>query len=103
MNMINPQMIKKIQQMQEELKKAQAEINASTFYGQAGGSVVKVAVKGTKEVLSIDIKKDEIDLSDLEMLQDMIVVALNDAFRRVDKELEETIGSLTKGMNIPGL
>jgi len=101
--MINPQMIKKIQLMQEELKKAQAEINASTFYGQAGGSVVKVAVKGTKEVISIDIKKDEVDLSDLEMLQDMIVVALNDAFKRVDKELEETIGSLTKGMNIPGL
>ncbi len=101
--MINPQMIKKIQKMQEDLKKAQAEINASTFYGQAGGSVVKVAVKGTKEVLSIDIKKDEVDLDDLEMLQDLIVVALNDAFKRVDKELEETIGSLTQGMKMPGM
>ncbi|MBU0997570.1 MAG: YbaB/EbfC family nucleoid-associated protein [Firmicutes bacterium] len=101
--MINPQMIKKIQKMQEDLKKAQAEINASTFYGQAGGSVVKVAVKGTKEVISIDIKKDEVDIEDLEMLQDLIVVALNDAFKRVDKELEETIGSLTQGMKMPGM
>jgi len=101
--MINPQMIKKIQKMQEDLKKAQAEINASTFYGQAGGSVVKVAVKGTKEVLSIEIKKDEIDLADIEMVQDLIVAALNDAFRKVDKEMEETLGSLTQGMKMPGL
>jgi len=101
--MIDPQMIKKIQKMQEDLKKAQAEINASTFYGQAGGSVVKVAVKGSKEVISIDIKKDEVDLTDIEMLQDLIVAALNDAFRKVDKELEETLGSLTQGMQIPGL
>jgi len=101
--MINPQMIKKIQKMQEDLKKAQAEINASTFYGQAGGSVVKVAVKGTKEVVSIDSKSDEIDMTDIEMLQDLIVVALNDAFKRVDKELEETLGSLTQGMKMPGM
>lgn len=101
--MINPQMIKKIQKMQEDLKKAQAEINASTFYGQAGGSVVKVAVKGTKEVISIEIKKDEIDLNDIEMVQDLIVAALNDAFRKVDKEMEETLGSLTQGMKMPGL
>lgn len=101
--MINPQMIKKIQKMQEDLKKAQAEIYASTFYGSAGGSVVKVAVKGTKEVISVEIKKDEIDMTDFDMLQDMIVVALNDAFKRVDKELEETIGAITQGMKIPGM
>ncbi|HRX92372.1 MAG TPA: YbaB/EbfC family nucleoid-associated protein, partial [Candidatus Izemoplasmatales bacterium] len=65
--------------------------------------VVKVAVKGNKEVISIDIKKDEIDLTDIEMVQDMIVAALNDAFKKVDKELEETIGSITQGMQIPGL
>lgn len=96
-------MIKKIQKMQEDLKRAQAEINASTFYGQAGGSIVRVAVKGTKEVISIDIKKDEIDLDDFEMLQDLIVVAMNDAFKRVDKELEETLGSLTQGIKMPGM
>ncbi len=101
--MINPQMIKKIQKMQEDLKKAQAEINASTFFGQAGGSVVKVAVKGTKEVLSIEIKKEEIDFSDVDMVQDLIVAALNDAFKKVDKEMEETLGSLTQGVKMPGL
>ena len=101
--MINPQMLKQIRQMQEDIKKVQAEINASTFYGQAGGSVVKVAVKGTKKVESIEIKKEEIDFSDVEMLQDLIVAALNDAFNKVDKELEETLGSITKGMNISGM
>ena len=55
--MINPQMLKQIRQMQEDIKKVQAEINESTFYGQAGGNVVKVAVKGTKKVESIEIKK----------------------------------------------
>ncbi|MFA7561281.1 MAG: YbaB/EbfC family nucleoid-associated protein [Candidatus Izemoplasmatales bacterium] len=101
--MINPQMLKQIKQMQDEIKKIQKQINESTFYGQAGGSVVKVAVKGTKEVVSIDIKKEEVDLNDLEMIQDLLVAALNDAFRKVDKELEETLGAVTRGENIPGL
>ncbi len=101
--MINPQMLKQIRKMQDDIKKVQAEINASTFYGQAGGSVVKVAVKGTKKVESVEIKKDEVDFEDIEMLQDLIVAAFNDAFTKVDKELEETLGSITQGMNIPGL
>ena len=69
--MINPQMLKKLQKMQEDLKRAQDEINASTFYGQAGGSVVKVSVKGPKEIVDIEIKKNEIDMNDVEMLQDL--------------------------------
>jgi len=101
--MVNQQMLKQIRKMQEDIKKVQAEINASTFYGQAGGSVVKVAVKGTKKVEAIEIKKEEFDFDDIEMLQDLIVVALNDAFNKVDRELEETLGSITQGMNIPGL
>ncbi|XMB71600.1 YbaB/EbfC family nucleoid-associated protein [Mycoplasmatota bacterium WC30] len=101
--MINPQMLKQIKKMQEDIKKVQAEINASTFYGQAGGSVVKVAVKGTKKVESVEIKKSEIDMNDIEMLQDLIVVAMNDAFNKVDKELQETLGSITQGMNVPGM
>jgi len=101
--MINPQVLKQIKQMQEDIKKIQQQINESTFYGQAGGSVVKVAVKGTKEVVSINIKKEEVDLTDLEMVQDLIVAALNDAFKKVDKELEESLGSVTQGVNMPGL
>lgn len=89
--------------MQEDLKKVQAEINASTFYGQAGGSVVRVSVKGTKEVLSIDIKAEEVDLTDKKMVEELIIAALNDAFRKVDKELEESVGSLTQGINIAGM
>ena len=100
--MINPQMIKKLQKMQEDMKNAQEQINQSIFYGQSGGAVVKVAVKGTKEVVRIDINKTEVDINDIEMLQDLIISALNDAFRQVDKELEETMGAFTQGMNIPG-
>ncbi len=100
--MINPQMIKKLQKMQEDMKNAQEQINQSIFYGQSGGAVVKVAVKGTKEVVRIDINKNEVDITDIEMLQDLIISALNDAFRQVDKELEETMGAFTQGMNIPG-
>lgn len=101
--MFNPQVLKKLQKMQEDLKKVQAEINASTFYGQAGGSVVRVAVKGTKEVVSIDIKKNETGLNDGTMLEELIIAALNDAFRKVDKEIEETMGSLTREMNVAGM
>lgn len=101
--MINPQMMKQIKQMQEDIKRIQQQINDSIFYGQSGGSVVKVAVKGTKEVVSISIKKEEVDLSDVEMIQDLIVAALNDAFKKVDKELEESLGSVTQGINMPGL
>jgi len=101
--MINPQMLKQIKQMQEDIKRIQKQINESTFYGQAGGSVVKVAVKGTKQVVSVEIKKDQVDFNDIEMVQDLIVAALNDAFRKVDKELEESLGSVTQGMNMPGL
>ncbi|MDT8336405.1 MAG: YbaB/EbfC family nucleoid-associated protein [Candidatus Izemoplasmatales bacterium] len=101
--MINPQMLKQIKQMQDDIKKIQKQINESTFFGQAGGSVVKVAVKGTKEVVSINIKKEEVDLTDLEMVQDLIVAALNDAFKKVDKELEESLGAVTQGINMPGL
>ncbi|MDD3865528.1 MAG: YbaB/EbfC family nucleoid-associated protein [Candidatus Izemoplasmatales bacterium] len=96
-------MLKKLQKMQEDLKKVQAEINASTFYGQAGGSVVKVSVKGTKEVMSIDIKTEEIDINDTKMVEELIIAALNDAFRKVDKEIEESVGSLSRGINMAGM
>lgn len=89
--------------MQEDLKKVQAEINASTFYGQAGGSLVRVSVKGTKEVLTIDIKTEEVNMSDIKMVEALIITALNDAFQKVDKEIEESVGSLTHGINLSGM
>lgn len=96
-------MIKQLQKMQEDLKKVQAEINASTFYGQAGGSLVRVSVKGTKEVLTIDIKTEELDMNDIKMVEALIITALNDAFHKVDKEIEESVGSLTHGINLSGM
>ncbi|MDD4595708.1 MAG: YbaB/EbfC family nucleoid-associated protein [Candidatus Izemoplasmatales bacterium] len=96
-------MLKKLQKMQEDLKKVQAEINASTFYGQAGGSVVRVSVKGTKEVISIDIKNEELDMNDTKMVAELIMAALNDAFHKVDKEIEESVGSVSRGINMAGM
>jgi hypothetical protein len=101
--MFNPQVFKKLQKMQEDLKKVQEQINASTFYGQSGGSVVRVAVKGTKEVTSIDIKWAEIDLNEKKMLEELIIAALNDAFTKVDKEIEETMGAMTREINLAGM
>jgi hypothetical protein len=96
-------MLKQIKKMQEDMKRIQAQINESTFYGHSGGQVVTVSVKGTKEVISIKVKKDEIDFDDFDMIQDMIVVALNDAFKKVDKEFEENLGAVAKDVNMPGM
>lgn len=99
--MINPGMLKKIKKMQEDMVKAQQEINNATFYGTAGGGLVDVAVKGTKEVVNVKINADSLDKDDLEILEDSLVAALNDAFKKVDKETEETMGQFTAG--VPGM
>jgi len=102
MNM-NPAMMKKIQKMQRDMVKAQKEIEESVFTGRAAGGMVSIEVKGTKEVLKVSINPDAVDPEDVEMLEDVILLALNDAFRQVDEKNESTMGQFTQGMNIPGL
>jgi len=65
--------------------------------------MVTIDVKGTKEIVSVNIKPDIVDPEDVEMLEDVILLALNDAFRQVDEKNESTLGQFTQGMNIPGL
>ncbi len=94
------QMMKQAQKMQEELQKQmeQTVIEAST-----GGEMVSVKMNGNKHLLSIDIDPEVLGSGDREMLQDLIVAAVNEATKRVDEAMQGQLGNLTAGLNIPGL
>ena len=100
---MNPMMMKKIQKMQKDMLKAQKDIEESVFTGSAAGGMVTIEVKGTKEINKVNINPSVVDPEDVEMLEDVILLALNDAFRQVDEKTESTMGQFTKGMNITGL
>ena len=89
--------------MQKDMLKAQKDIEESVFTGSAAGGMVTIEVKGTKEINKVNINPSVVDPEDVEMLEDVILLALNDAFRQVDEKTESTMGQFTKGMNIPGL
>lgn len=92
-------MLKQAQALQKDMMKAKDEIDKTEFVGES--SLVKVRMKGTKEVISVEINSDEsIEKDDIEMLQDMIVVAMNDAMKKIDKVTES---KMSKFGNIPGL
>ena len=92
-------MLKQAQKLQKDMLKVQEEINAMTFTGKS--SFVTVKVNGKKELIEVNIDSDGLDKDEVEMLQDMVLVACNDAFKQVDKTTEEKMGPYTKGM--PGL
>ena len=89
--------------MQKEMMEAQKRLEESIFTGTAGGGMVKVEVKGDKTVLSIDIDEDILNPEDKEMIQDTILMAINDAMRKVDEETQDVMGAFTGGMGMPGL
>ena len=91
-------MLKQAQKMQKDMLKTQEEINEKTFYGES--SFVKVELKAGN-VTSIKIDTDSLDKDDIEMLEDMLIVAIGNAKSQYDKEMEEKMGAYTKG--IPGL
>ena len=93
-------MLRQAQNMQKEMMKSQEEINNTTFEAENG--LVKITMKGNKRIEKVEIKNDDDFTSDdLEMLEDMILVAVNDALGKIDKMTEEKLGKYTKG--IPGL
>jgi nucleoid-associated protein EbfC len=94
------QMLKQAQKMQEQLQKQMAEMSVE---GTAGGGMVCIKMNGLKQVLNVKIEPDAITSGDVEMLQDLILAAINEAARKVDEELAGQIGGLTGGMKIPGL
>ena len=94
------QMMKQAQQMQERLQKQMADLRVE---GNAGGGMVTVVINGAKQVQSITIDPEAVSKDDVEMLQDLIVAAINDAHRKVDETLAHQLRGLTGGMGIPGL
>jgi DNA-binding YbaB/EbfC family protein len=97
------QMMKQVKKMQEEMVKAQQELEKKEVVGSAGGGVVKIKMNGQKKVLAIEIMPEVIDPEDVEMLQDLITAAFNEAMTEVDELVSKDLGKFTAGMNIPGL
>lgn len=102
MNNMN-QMMKQVKKMQEQMLKAQEELGGKTIEGTSGGGVVSVQMNGHKKVLSIAIKPEAVDPEDVEMLQDLIITAVNDALTKAEELANEDMGKYTGGMKIPGL
>ncbi len=93
------QLMKQAQQMQDQMQRQMATIRAE---GSAGGGMVKAEMSGNKELLSITIDKEAVDPDDVEMLQDLVKAAVNEAARKVDEEMQSSMGAMTGGMKIPG-
>ena len=92
-------MMKQAQKMQKEMMNAKEEIDQTIFEGKS--SFVTIEMKGTKEIIKVKIDAEEIGKDEIEMLEDMILVAVNEASKKIDNETEEKMGKYTKGM--PGL
>ncbi|EUJ52971.1 hypothetical protein MCOL2_11927 [Listeria fleischmannii FSL S10-1203] len=93
----------KCKKMQKEMAKAQAELEVTEFTGTAGGEMVTVKMNGKRQVLDIVIKEEVVDPEDVEMLQDLVLAATNDALKQVEDTTAQKMGKFTQGMNIPGL
>lgn len=100
---MNPGMIKKLQKMQRDMVKSQQELEASTFYGSAGGKTVQVEFLGNRSMVKISINPELIESpEDIEMLEDTIVAAVNDCINKIDSETERVMSQYTGG-GMPGL
>ncbi|MGB1748323.1 MAG: YbaB/EbfC family nucleoid-associated protein [Dehalococcoidia bacterium] len=101
--MMNKNMLKQAQQMQARLAAVQDEIAQARTEASAGGGVVKVTVVGGQTVESITIDPEVVDPEDVEMLQDLILAAINEAMETAQKMASDKMGAITGGLNIPGL
>ena len=90
-------------QMQQEMARVQQELESATVEGSAGGGVVKATVTGKQELVGLVIDPSAIDPEDAEMLQDLVMAAVNDALKASAKLAEEKMGAVTAGLRIPGL
>ena len=94
-------MIRQAQKMQQDMMKAQEELESKTYEAQAGGGVVSATVSGKKELLSVTIDPEAVDPDDVEMLQDLIVAAVNEAIRKATEDAASQMSKLTGGLNLP--
>ncbi len=96
-------MMKKIQEMQANMQSLQEELAVAEYTASSGGGAVDVAVNGSHEVKSVKIKPEVVDPEDVEMLEDMLLAALNEAMRKADETAEREMSKITGGINIPGM
>jgi len=97
------QLMKQAQQLQTKMAKLQEELGEQIVEASAGGGMVNVTVNGRQEIVSIRIEREVIDPEDAEMLQDLILAAVNDGMTRAKNMVNDEMGKLTKGLNIPGI
>jgi len=97
------QMLKQAQKMQEQMLKMQEEMEAKTYEAVVGGGAVKVVIDGKRQVQEVVLSPEVVDPDDIEMLQELIVAAVNEGLRKLDAESSAQLGSITGGLNIPGL
>jgi DNA-binding YbaB/EbfC family protein len=96
---MNMNMMKQVQKMQQDMTRLQGEVEAQTFTAASGGGVVEASVNGKQELLSIQIAPDAVDPEDVEMLQDMIVAAVNEAMRSAKAAMNDAIQKCTGGLS----
>lgn len=96
-------MMKQVQKMQADMAKMQEELVNRTVEASAGGGMVTVMANGKQEVISIKINPEAVDPEDVEMLQDMVLAAVNEALRQSQEMVSQEMSKITGGMNIPGL
>ena len=95
--------MKQAKKMQERMGKLQQELETRTIEAQAGGGMVKVVVNGKFEIVSLQIEKDVVNPEDIEMLQDLIVAAVNEGIRKAQEMASAEMAKITGGLNIPGM
>ena len=100
---MNMNMIKQAQKMQQDMLKMQEEMESKEYDATAGGGMVKAGVNGKHELLSLTINPEAVDPEDVEMLQDMVVAAVNEAMRKGEAEAAQNMSKLTGGLNLGGL
>ena len=100
-NMAN--LMKQAQKMQRQMEEQAKEMEEKSFTATAGGGAVEVIVNGKKEIQKVKLQEEVVDPDDVEMLEDLIAAAVNEAVRVVDEASEKEMGALTGGLNIPGL
>lgn len=96
-------MIRQAQKMQEEMEKLQEELEQKEYTVQAGGGAVTVVIGGDKVIKTIEISPDIVDPDDIETMQDILVAAVNEAFKTVETTNSEAMAKVTGGMNVPGM
>lgn len=97
------QLARQAQKLQQQMAEMQAALDAREFEASAGGGMVSVKVNGKKELLSLVIKPEAVDPEDVEMLQDLVMAAVNEALKKVQEDVAAEMGRITGGLSIPGL